>query len=33
LTSMIETQRTYSTNAKVIQTADEMLNELTQLKR
>jgi len=33
LTSMIETQRTYSTNAKVIQTADEMLTELTQLKR
>lgn len=33
LTSMIETQRTYSTNAKVIQTADEMLSELTQLKR
>jgi len=33
LTSMIETQRIYSTNAKVIQTADEMLSELTQLKR
>jgi flagellar hook protein FlgE len=33
LTNMIETQRTYSTNAKVIQTADEMLSELTQLKR
>ena len=33
LTSMIETQRTYSTNAKVIQTSDEMLSELTQLKR
>ncbi|HUL08924.1 MAG TPA: flagellar hook protein FlgE [Candidatus Acidoferrum sp.] len=33
LTNMIETQRTYSTNAKVIQTADEMLQELTQLKR
>jgi flagellar hook protein FlgE len=30
---MIETQRTYSTNAKVIQTSDEMLSELTQLKR
>jgi flagellar hook protein FlgE len=33
LTSMIETQRTYSTNAKVIQTSDEMLDELTRLKR
>jgi flagellar hook protein FlgE len=33
LTNMIETQRTYSTNAKVIQTSDEMLSELTQLKR
>ena len=33
LTNLIETQRTYSTNAKVIQTADEMLSELTQLKR
>jgi len=33
LTNMIETQRTYSSNAKVIQTADEMLQELTQLKR
>jgi flagellar hook protein FlgE len=33
LTSMIETQRTYSTNAKVVQTADEMLDEITRLKR
>jgi flagellar hook protein FlgE len=33
LTSMIETQRTYSTNAKVVQTSDEMLEELTRLKR
>jgi flagellar hook protein FlgE len=33
LTNMIETQRTYSTNAKVIQTSDEMLDELTRLKR
>ncbi len=30
---MIETQRTYSTNAKVVQTADEMLEELTRIKR
>lgn len=33
LTEMIETQRTYSTNAKVVQTADEMLEELTRIKR
>ncbi len=33
LTNMIETQRTYSTNAKVVQTSDEMLEELTRLKR
>jgi flagellar hook protein FlgE len=33
LTAMIETQRTYSTNAKVVQTSDEMLEELTRLKR
>jgi flagellar hook protein FlgE len=33
LTSMIETQRAYSTNAKVVQTSDEMLEELTRLKR
>lgn len=33
LTSLIETQRNYSTNAKVVQTADEMLEEITRLKR
>jgi flagellar hook protein FlgE len=33
LTSLIETQRAYSSNAKVIQTADEMLQETTNLKR
>lgn len=33
LTDMIQTQRAYSSNAKVIQTADEMLQETTQLKR
>lgn len=33
LTSLIETQRSYSTNAKVVQTADEMLEEITRLKR
>jgi len=33
LTNMIETQRTYSTNAKVVQTADEMLEEIARLKR
>ncbi|MCA8933210.1 MAG: hypothetical protein KDA49_12120, partial [Rhodospirillaceae bacterium] len=27
------TQRAYSSNAKIIQTADEMLQELTNLKR
>ncbi len=33
LTSMIETQRAYSSNAKVIQTVDEMLQETTNIKR
>lgn len=33
LTSMIRTQRAYSSNAKVIQTVDEMLQETTNLKR
>lgn len=33
LTSLIETQRAYSSNAKIITTADEMLEETTRLKR
>ena len=33
LTNMIETQRAYSSNAKVIQTVDEMLQETTNIKR
>lgn len=33
LTRLIETQRAYSSNAKVIQTVDEMLQETTNLKR
>lgn len=33
LTSLIETQRAYSSNAKIIQTVDEMLQETTNLKR
>jgi flagellar hook protein FlgE len=33
LTSLIQTQRAYSSNAKVIQTVDEMLQETTNLKR
>ncbi|MFE0755392.1 flagellar hook protein FlgE [Inquilinus sp. NPDC058860] len=33
LTQLIQTQRAYSSNAKIVQTADEMLNETTQLKR
>ncbi len=33
LTSMIQTQRAYSSNAKVIQTVDEMLQETTNMKR
>ena len=33
LTRMIQTQRAYSSNAKVIQTVDEMLQETTNIKR
>lgn len=33
LTEMIQTQRAYSTNAKVVQTVDEMLQETANLKR
>lgn len=33
LTNMIQTQRAYSSNAKVIQTVDEMLQETANLKR
>ncbi|WP_299618490.1 flagellar hook protein FlgE [uncultured Tateyamaria sp.] len=33
LTAMIQTQRAYSSNAKVIQTVDEMLQETTNIKR
>ncbi len=33
LTSMIQTQRAYSSNAKLIQTVDEMLQETTNIKR
>ncbi|MDG1170344.1 MAG: flagellar hook-basal body complex protein [Sulfitobacter sp.] len=33
LTSMIQTQRAYSSNAKVIQTVDEMLQETMNIKR
>ena len=33
LTHLIETQRAYSSNARVIQTVDEMLQETTNLKR
>ncbi|MCM2561919.1 flagellar hook-basal body complex protein [Lutimaribacter sp. EGI FJ00015] len=33
LTTMIKTQRAYSSNAKVIQTVDEMLQETTNIKR
>jgi len=33
LTQMIRTQRAYSSNAKVIQTVDEMLQETTNIKR
>ncbi|MEM1287907.1 MAG: flagellar hook-basal body complex protein [Pseudomonadota bacterium] len=33
LTALIETQRAYSSNAKVIQTVDEMLQETTNIKR
>jgi flagellar hook protein FlgE len=30
---MIQTQRAYSSNAKVIQTLDEMMQETTNIKR
>lgn len=33
LTNLIETQRAYSSNAKVIQTVDQMLQETTNIKR
>ena len=33
LTQMIQTQRAYSSNAKIIQTVDEMLQETTNMKR
>lgn len=33
LTNLIQTQRAYSSNAKVVQTVDEMLQETTNLKR
>jgi flagellar hook protein FlgE len=33
LTALIQTQRAYSSNAKVIQTVDEMLQETTNIKR
>lgn len=33
LTDLIEIQRSYSSNAKIVQTADEMLDETTRLKR
>lgn len=33
LTSIIETQRAYSSNAKIIQTADQMLDEVARLMR
>lgn len=33
LTAMIQTQRAYSSNSKVIQTVDEMLQETTNIKR
>jgi tetratricopeptide (TPR) repeat protein len=33
LTDMIQTQRAYTSNAKVIQTVDEMLQETTNIKR
>ncbi|SEN28031.1 flagellar hook protein FlgE [Palleronia pelagia] len=33
LTTLIQTQRAYSSNAKIIQTVDEMLQETTNLKR
>jgi flagellar hook protein FlgE len=33
LTQLIQTQRAYSSNAKIIQTVDEMLQETTNMKR
>jgi len=33
LTNMIQTQRAYSSSAKIIQTVDEMLQETTNIKR
>ena len=33
LTALIKTQRAYSSNAKIIQTVDEMLKETTNIKR
>ncbi len=33
LTALIETQRAYSSNASIVRTADEMLEEVTRLKR
>ena len=33
LTALIQTQRAYSSNAKIIQTVDEMLQETTNIKR
>ena len=33
LTNLIETQRAYSSNAKIVQPVDEMLQETTNLKR
>ncbi|MDN5567960.1 MAG: flagellar biosynthesis protein FlgE, partial [Paracoccus sp. (in: a-proteobacteria)] len=33
LTNLITTQRAYSSNAKIIQTVDEMLQETTNIKR
>ena len=33
LTHLILTQRAYSSNAKIIQTVDEMLQETTNIKR
>ncbi len=33
LTQLIQTQRAYSSNAKIIQTVDEMMQEITNLKR
>jgi flagellar hook protein FlgE len=33
LTQLIQTQRAYSSNAKIITTVDEMLQETTNMKR